>query len=163
MSPEDNQTFTHDTLDEGYDFFITDRFKERHHFKISTFAVPSGLLSEAIEVIDPEPDKEPRSFCVLSDFGTDIEKAELLLKEKIKKGINQRHLYIEDGKLRIGDRQQLIGRIEWDGNSSEAGFNLIFVIDGRRVTIDTFVELLEGYEGWDFAFKIYDPTDDDPY
>lgn len=49
---ESNTTITHSTLDEGHDFFITDKWKKKHHFKIATFEVPTGLFSEAIEVIE---------------------------------------------------------------------------------------------------------------
>ena len=78
--------FVHSTLDDGYDFFITDKWNVKLHFKISTFMVPSGLLSEAIEVIDNPVFHEPRVYMILSDFGSDIEEAENQLKEKVKKG-----------------------------------------------------------------------------
>ena len=78
-------TIIHGTLEEGYDFYITDNWNKKYHFKISTFSVPSGLLSEAIEVIDAKPENEPRIFHILSDFGADVEKSEMLLKAKIKK------------------------------------------------------------------------------
>ena len=89
---DDNSTIIYNTLDEGYDFFITDKWGENHHFKILSFMVPSGLLSDAVEVNieanDRAPiDREPRLFQVLSDFDADVETAEHRLKAKIQKGI----------------------------------------------------------------------------
>jgi hypothetical protein len=159
MSSEGN-TIIHSTLDEGYDFFITDKWKKKYHFKISTFEVPSGLLSEAIEVIVSSPKSEPRTFQVLSDFDADIEKAEMLLKAKIKKGINQRHIKIENGELTICDDEVLRGKIGWTKDLSDTEFNTIFEIDGKRITIEKFLDLLAPYGGFNFKFKIYDPSED---
>jgi len=49
-------------------------------------------LSEAIQVLVDSSVQERRIFHVLSDFDADIEKAELQLKAKLKKGINKRYL-----------------------------------------------------------------------
>ena len=87
---KDNNIRIHCTLEEGYDFFITDKWSNEKHFKIATIDVPSGLLSEAFEVIKSNIDDVPRVFHILSNFDSDIEKAELKLKEKIKKRINKR-------------------------------------------------------------------------
>lgn len=153
-------TEIHDTLEEGYDFFIIDNWGEKHHFKISTFIVPSGLLSEAIEIIDSEKENVARTFHVLSSFESDIEKAEILLKAKIKKRINQKHLIFENEKFEIGEEQELRGKISWNDNFSDTEFDKTFIIDGKRITIEKFIELLQLYENWDFKFKIYDSTDE---
>jgi len=158
ISKDDN--IIHSTLEEGYDFFITDNWKKKYHFKISTFSVPSGLLSEALEVIATKKENEPRIFHILSDFNADIEKSEMLLKAKIKNGINRKHLKNENGMLSVGDEQQLRGRIEWNDDLSDTKFNNIFVIDGKRITIEKFVEMIECYASWNFKFKIYDSTDE---
>lgn len=133
----DNKTIIHSTLDEGYDFFITDNWNKKYHFKISTFAVPMGFLSEAIEVIDDETENEPRIFHVLSNFDSDIEIEELLLKEKIKKGINRKYLNYKDGKYSIGDELEIAGRILWDDNLNDSGFDYCFQIDGKKLQLRT--------------------------
>lgn len=156
----DNDTIIHSTLEEGYDFFITDTWNKRYHFKIATFEVPSGLLSEAIEVIDNYVDNEPRIFQVLSDFDSDIEKAELFLKEKIKKGINKRYLDYKDGNYSIGDELEVAGRILWDDSLKNSGFDNFFQIDNEKITIEKFIDMLKGFEGWNFKFQILDPSDD---
>lgn len=153
-------TIIHSTLEEGYDFFITDRWRKKYHFKISTFSVPTGLVSEAREVIEEKAEYESRIFHVLSDFDSDIEKSELLLKSKIKKGINQRYLTIRNGRLEIGKKLQLRGSIEWNDNLSDTKFSNILVVDGKRITFEKFSEMLQCVEGWNFKFKIYDISDD---
>ena len=157
---KNNNTVVHSTLDEGYDFFITDNWNKKYHFKISTFDVPSGLFSEAFEVIDNKSDNEPRVYHILSDFGSDIEKAELKLKEKIKKGINKKYLNYADGKYSIGDDLKLAGRILWDDNLNNSKFDFFFQIDGKKITIEQFITLLESVEGWNFKFQVLDTTDD---
>lgn len=155
---EDNNTIIHSTLDEGYDFFITDKWDNEKHFKISSFEVPSGLLSEACEVIDSYLDDEPRVFHILSNFDSDIEIAELQLKEKIKKGINKRYLDNRDGNITIRNGHEVAGRILWDSNLDNSNFDYFFQIDGKRITIENFIDLLKGVEGWNFKFQIIDTT-----
>jgi hypothetical protein len=151
---------THSTLDEGYDFFITDKWKKKYHFKISTFEGGPGFISEAIEVIDKKKDNEPRIINVLNDFDSDVEKSELLLKAKIKREINQRHLKSEDGYLQINDDWQLRGKISGNDNMTDTEFNTMFVIDGKRITIEHFLKMIEPFGGFNFKFKIFDPSDD---
>jgi len=156
----ENDCIIHSTLEEGYDFFITDKWKKKFHFKISTFSVPSGMLSEAIEVVNDKTGLEPYIFTILSDFDSDIEYSEIMLKAKIKKGINQRHLQFENGKLEINNRLELRGRIEWNENLSDSEFEHMFVIDGKRITMEKFGEILQSFPGWNFKFKIFDMTDE---
>lgn len=157
---EDNNTIIHSTLGEGYDFFITDKWGDEKHFKIATFEVPSGLLSEAYEVIIRYIDDEPRVFHILSSFDSDVEKAELQLKEKIKKGINKRYLDNKDGDISILDGLEVAGRILRDDNLDNSNFDYFFQVDGKKITIEKFIDLLKGVEGWNFKFQIMDTTDD---
>src|SRR6056297_508600 len=139
-----NNTTTHNPYEEGYDFYIKDKWNNQYHFRISTFEVPPGYLSKAIEVTEGQPDREPYVFEFLSDFDSDIEEAELNLKAKIKRSINRRHLKYEDGKLSIGEEETLRGRIEeTHENPTDSQFARYFVIDGRRITIEEFVEMFE--------------------
>lgn len=156
----DDNVFIHSTLEDGYDFFITDRWKKKRHFKIDSFPVPSGILSEAYEVVS-DKNREPYRFTVLSDFDTDIEQAELLLKAKIKKSVNRRHLVKRGNRLWISDDQILRGRITSNDDFSDTDFDRILVVDGRRITIEMFYRLLEEYEGWNFKFIIRDGSEDE--
>lgn len=151
---------THSTLDEGYDFLITDNSGENYHFKISTFECGSGLISEAIQVKAPGNENEPRIFNMLSDIDADIETVELLLKAKIKKGTNQIHLKVKNSNIQIGDDQILRGNISWNNNMTDTQFNHSFTIDGKRITIENFVKMIECYGGWNFKFQIFDISED---
>ncbi len=122
----DNNAIIHRILEEGYDFFITDKWNKKLHFKIATFVVPTGLLSEAYEVIDDKQDNVPRIFHVLSDFNSDKEKSELQLKEKIKKGINKRSLDYKNGNYMIGNDLKVEGRILWDDKLINSEFEYFF-------------------------------------
>ncbi|NEW81741.1 MAG: hypothetical protein GZ094_05195 [Mariniphaga sp.] len=157
---DNNNTIIRSTLEEGYDFFIIDQWNKQNHFKIATFEVPSGLFSEAFEVIDNNVDNEPRIFHILSNFGTDIEKAELQLKEKIKKGINKRYLVYKNGNYSISNDLEVAGRILWDENLDNSRFDYFFEIDGKKITIEKFIDLLKVVEGWNFKFQIFDTTED---
>lgn len=156
---EDNNTMIHSTLEDGYDFFLTDKWNKRNHFKIATFEVPSGLLSEAYEVIVDNLDNEPRIFHILSNFGSDVEIAELQLKGKIENGINKRYLGYKDGTFSIGNDLKVAGQILWDDNLTNSGFDNYFQIDGKKITVEKFIDLLQGFEGWNFKLQIFDTTD----
>jgi len=79
-------------LDDGYDFYISDRWGKEYHFKVISFDVPSGMSSVAVEVAEETEIYYPRRIEILSDFDADIEYAELQLKGKIKEEINQKSL-----------------------------------------------------------------------
>jgi len=156
-------TVTHSTLDEGYDYFVTDRWNNQLHFKISTFEVPSGWLSEAVEVLHATSEDEPRVFQVLTFFDSDwdTDDAELQLQDKIEKGVNKRYLKRINGRYEWGDDNNTIaGRIMWDNQLKNSSFDYFLHVDGKKVTIEDFVELLVGVEGFNFRFEIIDPSDD---
>lgn len=158
---EDNNIRIHSTLDMGYDFFIIDKWGKNYHFKILTFVVPSGLLSEAFEVIENNFDNEPRVFHILSPFDSDIEKAELQLKGKIKKGINKRYLDYKEGNYSLGDNLEFAGRILIDHisyNDSETDY--CFQVDGKMISVEQFLNLLSEVNGFNFKFSIFDTTDE---
>ena len=155
----DGKTYTHSTLEEGYDFKIKDKRGKAYHFKVATFLCPGGQLSEAIEF--KKKHEDPRYFFrVLTPFDSDIEKAELLLKAKIKKGIDRRHLEVSNGHLIITDKNTLRGRIESSMGKKDTEFDQVLIIDGKRITIEEFARLIDGYEGWDFKLEMADRTDD---
>ncbi len=151
-------TPVYSTLDQGYDFFVSDKWKRNYHFKILSFHVPSGLLSNAIEVVK-EKDREPYIFNVLSDIDEEKSESEILLKHKIRDGINKRFLKYENGKFEMRDEGRLSGRIEWTDELNDSYFDLFLIVDGKRVTIENFVHMLNPYFGFNFDFEIRDPSD----
>jgi len=154
MIDNDEGVFGHSTLESGEDFFIRDRWRHQYHFKVASFPVPTGITSEAIEV-KPD-DTAGYVFRILSDWDADIDEAEAKLKKIIKKKINQRHLNRRNRQWEIEHYKTVEGRIEYNADPSKSEFDRIFVIDGKEITIEEFVRMLEPYEGWKFQFRIID-------
>lgn len=153
---------THNTLEDGYDYFTTDKWGKNYHFKISTFPVPSGLESEAIQVIEKEKGIEPYIFQVLDEFAEDKAELELLLKAKIQKGINKQYLKTINGRPVLGAEEALVGRIDYNDDYSDTSFESVLVIDGKRITMEQFIVMLQGVGGFNFKFSIHDPSDEIP-
>ena len=156
---EKNKTHILSTLESGHDIIIEDQWKRKYHFRIASFLVQTGLSFEAIEVINDES-SIGYTFNQLFDNQTDPEIAKQIFIEKIRKGLNQRHLKKSGSKWEIGKKDILRGRIEWNDDLSDTAFDRVFVIDGKRITIEEFVGMFEPFEGFNFIFKIKDPYDD---
>ncbi len=156
---EQENSFVRSTQDDGEDIFITDQWKRKYHFRMASFPAPTGLAFEAIEVKD---DNSPGyQFNHLFDFDTDLEVAAQTFLKKIRKGLNQRHMKKKGSKWEIGARDILRGRNDWNEDFSDTDFDRVFVIDGKRITIEDIGRMLEAYEGWRFKFQILDPYDDE--
>ncbi|MFZ0450244.1 MAG: hypothetical protein WAL98_13480 [Desulfatiglandaceae bacterium] len=148
-------SFVHSTLEDGEDLYLTDQWKRKYHFKIASFPVPTGMAFEAIEV--KADNALGYQFNSLSSFDTDPAVAKQAFIKKIRKGLNQRHLKKVGSEWEIGGRDILRGRIEWNDDLSDTDLDRVFVIDGKRITIDDFGRMLGAYEGWRFEFRILDP------
>ncbi|MBA3066117.1 hypothetical protein KJ633_03725 [bacterium] len=149
----------HSTLESGEDVIVNDRWEKEYHFKVASFPVPTGLASEAVEVT--KDDSPGRIFRILSDYNTDPEDAMEMIMEKVCRGINRRHLKKYNGKWEIGGRNILRGAIEYNDDFSDTSFERVFVIDGKRITIEKFTGMLDQWEGWNFKFKIMDAYGED--
>jgi len=153
----DDGVIIHSTLESGEDLLLKDRWKREYHFKLSTFELPGGLIAEAIEV--KKDILEGYHFKMMFDFYTDPEFAIKQLIKKIKRGINRRHLKKRNGKWIIGKKEILRGRILWNDDFEDTEYDRVFIIDGKRITMEIFSEMFEEWEGWHFEFKILDPYD----
>ncbi len=153
----DDGVIIHSTLESGEDILIKDQWKREYHFKLATFELPSGLIAEAIEV--KKDILEGYYFKMMFDFYADPEFVKKQLIEKIKRGINRRHLKKRNGKWIIGKKEILRGRILWNDDFEDTEYDRVFIIDGKRITMEIFSEMFEEWEGWHFEFKILDPTD----
>ncbi|HEX3019172.1 MAG TPA: hypothetical protein VHP36_02675 [Chitinispirillaceae bacterium] len=150
-----SDVFIRNTLTEGTDFFIKDDFHKDYHFKIASFPIPAGLLSEAIELTGNA--SPGYTFNLISTFDTDVEYAELLLKEKIKKGINQKyHSNLINRKLI--EKKSLCGRIESHHGDLNSKYHKALLVENTRLTIEEFAELIDQLKGFDFEFRIKDPV-----
>ncbi len=148
-----SDVFIRNTLLEGYDFFIKDEFHKEYHFKIASFPIPAGLLSEAIEIT--ANDSPGYTFNQISSFNADVEYAELLLKEKIKKGINQKyHSNIINRQLI--EKKSLCGRIESHYGDLNTKYHKALLVENTRLTIEEFAELIDQLKGFEFEFRIKD-------
>jgi hypothetical protein len=149
----------HSTLDSGEDIFIKDQWKREYHFKIASFELPNaGLISEAIEV--KEDNSPGYYFKIVSDINEDQEWAQEQLIKKIKRGLNRRHIKKRGNKWSIGERMMLCGRIEWNDDFEDTQYDRVFIIDGKRITLEEFNQMLEEWEGWHFQLKILDAFDE---
>lgn len=151
----DGNVVIHSTLESGEDVLIKDQWKRDYHFKLATFELPAGLIAEAIEV--KKDILQGYHFKMMFDFDTDPEIAKELLIKKIKRGLNRRHLTKRDGKWKIGNKQILRGRIMWNDDFEDTAYDRVFIIDGKRITMEKFNQMFEEWEGWHFEFKILDP------
>ena len=143
----------------GEEIVVKDQWKRDYLFQILLYESPTGFSLEAKETRQDElPGYE---FNLFLEFDEDIESGKEMLIRKIKRGLNRRHLTKEDGKWEIGKRDMLRGRIEWNEDFSDTKYNRVFVVDGKRVTMEKFGEMFERWEGWHFKFMIIDRYDSD--
>ncbi len=154
---------THSTMDEGFDFFVTDKYNKNYHFKIGSFSIHSHIFYEAIEVVEEGNEDEAYTFHMLADVDGDPENAEYLIKAKIKKGIDKRYLEFCYGEPSMNrNKDELFGRVEYSKDLSDTAFNTIFVIDGKRITIEEFVKMLQAYGSFNFKLTMHDLCEDLP-
>jgi len=147
----------HNPMKDGKDRYVVDQWKRKYHFKVSSFFVPTGLASIAVEVT--KNDDPGYEFKILSDMDIEPELAEEALLKKVRTGLNRRHLTKEGGRLVVGAKGVLRGGIGYNDDFSDTKFDRIFVIDGKRITMEKFNDLLEEFEGWNFKLQIVDPSD----
>jgi hypothetical protein len=143
----------------GDELTIRDQWKREYLFQVLLYESPTGFSLEAKEV---RQDESPgHEFCLFLESHEDFDLGKEMLIRKIKRGLNRRHLTKEDGKWEIGKRDILRGRIEWNDDFYDTKYDRIFVIDGKRITMEKFGDMFERWEGWHFKFKIVDRYDDD--
>ena len=81
-------------------------------------------------------------------------------KDKVVTLTYQLRVDNKDGDISILDGLEVAGRILWDDNLDNSNFDYFFQVDGKKITIEKFIDLLKGVEGWNFKFQIIDTTDD---
>ena len=59
------------------------------------------------------------------------------------------------------ESEGLTASIEWNDDFSDTQHDRVFVIDGKRITMEEFAGMLEPWEVWHLKFKILDRSDDD--
>ena len=147
-----------DTMESGEDHLIKDQWGREYHFRIGAFPYPTGPFIEAVEV---KQGTEPvYVFRIESESVDGFFDAEEKLLKKIKRGLNRRYLKKSDGRWWIGAKDMLRGRIDWNDDLSDTEYDKAFFIDGKRITIEEFVAMLEPLEGFHFHLRILSAYDD---
>jgi hypothetical protein len=154
---------THSTMDEGFDFFVTDKYNKKYHFKIGSFSIHSHIFYEALEIVEEGGEDEAYKFHMLADVDGDPEHAVYLMKAKIKKGIDKRYLEFRDGEPSMRkDKDELFGRIDVAKDPTDDQFKTVFIIDGKKITIEELIKMLEPYTCFNFRLTMHDLCDDLP-
>jgi hypothetical protein len=132
---------------------------KKHTFWINRIIHPVGIGYEADEImVDQSP-----GFKVAVMDKLECDQAALFakLEAKIKKTIFKRYLKISKdsyfGKRTIIKNDEIVGRFDYDESNDS---NPMVVIDGKAISWDELGKMLTTYEGFQFALKIYDMTDD---
>lgn len=132
---------------------------KKHTFRINRIVHPVGIGYEADEItVDQSP-----GFKVALLDNLDCDQAVLFnkLEAKIKKTIFKRYLKTSRdsyfGKRTIIKNDEVAGRLEYDERNESIP---MVVIDGKTFSWDELGRMLTGYEGFQFALKIYDMSDD---
>ncbi len=148
----------HDTMESGEDHFIKDQWGREYNFKIGAFPYPTGPFVEAVEV---KQGNEPGYvFRIESESVDGFFDAEEKLLKKIRRGLNRRHLKKEDGRWVIGPKDMLRGRIDCNDDFSDTEYDKAFFIDGKRITIEDFIGMLDPLAGFHFHLRILSAYDD---
>jgi hypothetical protein len=127
-----------------------------HEFHFRSLVLGNRLSLEAFEVTGNgdcagyrfqslgEPEFEPVAL-----FGQ--------LIEKIKRALATTYLVTDAGRLQLAETR-VTGRIEWDrvDNANRP----CVIIDGRRIGWADFGAMLLAFEGWQFRFEMFDPSDE---
>jgi hypothetical protein len=113
-------------------------------FAIQSMLVPTGHAMYAQEV--PRRAGGGYRFAVLGDFEADAWELFQRLYEKMRRELAARHIEQTQHGWRLTDRDQLVGRIEWD--EATDGATPLLVVDGNAFTWDDVGRMLMTFEGF---------------
>jgi len=65
------------------------------------------------------------------------------------------------GRWEIGSKDMLRGRIDSNDDLSDTEYDKAFFIDGKRITIEDFIGMLDPLEGFHFHLRILSAYDDE--
>ena len=133
---------------EPSDFPRTEEFVDfagrTRKFTVELIPVPLGYGVCAAEDVEGDDGYVFRAFSTVDPFHALGD-----LRKRIRKLLSVRHLLEKDGRQSL-THDRLRGRIGSGG----------VVVDGIFLTFDKLAELIQTYEGFQFDFKIVDPSDD---
>lgn len=120
-------------------------------FEIRSMLVPTGHEMLAREMSDREGGYR---FAVLGDFDADALELFERLYEKMRAEMSVRHIEHTEHGLRLTKGDELVGRIEWDDDTS--GETPMLVVDGKAVSWDQFGRMLMTHEGFTLRARVED-------
>ena len=133
-----------------------------HHFKLLIFTIKQFTHGYAEEITEDGTEGYSAKI-FLTDYYHE-EEAEEILIEKIKKMINVRYLNGEGYTRQIAKDDIIKGKLSGIRTGEEEIYDtrhdILFVIDGKPLTVEELLHLLDPYAGFNFTLKIDDSTED---
>jgi hypothetical protein len=135
---------------------LRDTHGHHHEFHFRSLLLGNRLLLEAFEVACNDVCADYR-FQSLGEPESEPFTLFVQLIEKIKRALATTYLVANAGRLQVAETR-VTGRIEWDrvDNANRP----CVIIDGRRIDWADFGAMLLAFEGWQFRFEMFDPSDE---
>jgi hypothetical protein len=113
-------------------------------FAIRSMLAPTGHAMSAEEV--PRRAGGGYRFEVLGDFEADAWELFQRLYEKMRRELAVRHIELTEHGWQLTNRDELVGRIEWDEDTD--GATPVLVVDGHALAWDDVGRMLMTFEGF---------------
>ena len=131
---------------------LTDADGATRVFEIQSMLVPAGHEMIAQEV--PRRKSGGYRFAVLGDVEVDAFILFQRLYEKMRRELSVRHIEHTEHGWRLPDRDELVGRIEWDEDAG--GATPVLVVDGKALSWDDVGRMLMTFEGVTLHARVED-------
>lgn len=135
---------------------LVDHAGASHTFHFQYRLLGTGVSLEAFELDDNGP--SGHQFRIYGNSNDDSFTLFANLIAKIRRTLSIKHLSEGTHGTQIADHGIVRGQIECDPDSDD--YSPLLVIDGRKVTLDEFGEMLRAYEGWRFKLVIREFDED---
>jgi hypothetical protein len=129
----------------------------RHVFQIRRRLCPTGQVLESFEVRRGVP--AGYQFAILGDFTEDPMELLARLYQRMRRGLERKHLQKSKYGTHLVSTNPIRGRISSDYDREPEPLPVI-VIDGREFRWEQFGRMLLSFEGWQFRLEIVDRTDE---
>jgi hypothetical protein len=132
-----------------------------HTFYFSVRLMEVGLVLRAFE-----KEFENRSggyeFSIIGDVDDGVFSLFSKLYTRMCKALSRKHIYHDEGthKWEITESDIVRGQITDDPDTEDWDSDLMFVVDGKAITLKEFGQMLKAYEGFNFKLQIFDESDE---
>lgn len=131
---------------------LTDADGATRVFEIQSMLVPAGHEMIAHEV--PRRKSGGYRFAVLGDVEVDALILFQRIYEKMRRELSVRHVEPTEHGWQLTDRDELVGRIEWDGDAG--GATPVLVVDGKALSWDEVGRMPMTFEGFSLLARVED-------